>query len=564
MTQWPPEMPTDIYPSWKDWLMTPFIMFSVGPNFLRVGCERNHWTWKFSENDFPPEWRRESNGWKQVLNEVVDRYLVDSRMDLDEFVEIHNTTTTRRHIGRGSYSFPDYIRINALLERLKLANATVYDEIYAYALRVQNPNNFDDFMEQNDLTTTATTTPKKWKLLYQMNQWPPVMSNNESNRNWWDWLMVPLIMFSIGDVRISRRHSTWTFDESQLPREWRDSWMGEVKTIVDAFLRDTNMPLENLIKVYGRSSRGRKGPGPYTLIGTPEGGPYYHIKQILERLKAANSTVYDNIEAYAIRVQHPRKFLKSGDDDDNGTAFITKIMEGVTAIPEMHEIPRVRKMANNFVESSFKERMAICPICSERWYVDIKPSRQNGYICKPCVKDKKLNEEYRFTTANDMNPLAHEDKEVVDLYRRLLLEYPLSNIEERLISLHIPVMQVYRLKSQASLFKGHCIAFPQKVDQIASKLPRIPRDCKVFKVRMRSGEDPIEFRDFIVRRKYIEKWLEFLTTYNPYYKRVDIDNETLRRLPENDSVYNQLDEFTPEGTLLFHSQTIHHKTSQHI
>jgi hypothetical protein len=66
MTQWPPEMPTDIYPSWKDWLMTPFIMFSVGPNFLRVGCVRNHWTWKFSENDFPPEWRRESNGWKQV------------------------------------------------------------------------------------------------------------------------------------------------------------------------------------------------------------------------------------------------------------------------------------------------------------------------------------------------------------------------------------------------------------------------------------------------------------------------------------------------------------------
>ena len=76
-----------------------------------------------------------------------------------------------------------------------------------------------------------------------------------------------------------------------------------------------------------------------------------------------------------------------------------------------------------------------------------------------------------------MNPLHHEDVAVIEEYEALLREFPLSAVEESLVSINISVMSVYRLKSQSSLFKGNVIAFPQNLSNIADSLPRLPKEC---------------------------------------------------------------------------------------
>ena len=153
----------------------------------------------------------------------------------------------------------------------------------------------------------------------------------------------------------------------------------------------------------------------------------------------------------------------------------------------------------------------------------------------------------RFGKDNDMNPLHHEDVAAIEEYEALLRDFPLSAVEESLVSINISVMSVYRLKSQSSLFKGNVIAFPQNLSNIARSLPRLPKECKIFKLRVRCGDDPKGHKDFRVRKRYVAEWLAFFKRRNPYYRDVEISEQSLAALPEDDSCYEELKELFSNG-----------------
>ena len=50
-------------------------------------------------------------------------------------------------------------------------------------------------------------TPRKWKRLYGMHQWPPTMPTGRTPPDWRDWLMAPLIMSSINESWTPGRRS---------------------------------------------------------------------------------------------------------------------------------------------------------------------------------------------------------------------------------------------------------------------------------------------------------------------------------------------------------------------
>ena len=67
---------------------------------------------------------------------------------------------------------------------------------------------------------------------------------------------------------------------------------------------------------------------------------------------------------------------------------------------------------------------------------------------------------------------------------------------------------------------------------------------KVFKIRMKQGEDPKSHKDFRVRRFHIQSWLNFLKRYNPLYSDVGVCDESINALPEDDSCYEELKSLT--------------------
>ena len=123
----------------------------------------------------------------------------------------------------------------------------------------------------------------------------------------------------------------------------------------------------------------------------------------------------------------------------------------------------------------------------------------------------------------------------------------LTQFEEMLIARAFPVMHVYtNPRGGQRAYKGHVLTLPQDVQQPAEILPRCLKDLPVINFTV-NGKDNNFSSDFVVRRKKVEEALYWLTgksangePYNPLYKNVKIDRETLANLPENDILLAEL------------------------
>ena len=104
--------------------------------------------------------------------------------------------------------------------------------------------------------------------------------------------------------------------------------------------------------------------------------------------------------------------------------------------------------------------------------------------------------------ADDVDPImpASETRrdEFRTEYRSMITENPLTTIEQSLIAKNAVYMQVFRLKSRQTAFKGNVITFPQRISDIANTLPRLPSTIKVFVVRVKGSQDPKDFHEFKV------------------------------------------------------------------
>ena len=98
-----------------------------------------------------------------------------------------------------------------------------------------------------------------------------------------------------------------------------------------------------------------------------------------------------------------------------------------------------------------------------------------------------------------------------------------------LISRALPIMRVYIKPGGQRGYSGHCINLPQHVEELASVLPRYPRDLSIIVIKMKGRHNT--FKDVKVRREKVHDALLWLLRNNPHYRNVTINQHALESLP---------------------------------
>ena len=159
-----------------------------------------------------------------------------------------------------------------------------------------------------------------------------------------------------------------------------------------------------------------------------------------------------------------------------------------------------------------------CMVCKEAWPITSKPRSPGSYVCSRCSRDK--NTPKKFSNGNSMIP-GPIPIELQDL----------SQTEEMLIARALPIMRVYIKPGGQRGYSGHCINLPQHIEELASVLPRYPKDLSVIVIKMKGRDNT--FKDVKVRREKVHNALLWLVRNNPHYRDVTINQHALESLPIN-------------------------------
>ena len=231
-------------------------------------------------------------------------------------------------------------------------------------------------------------------------------------------------------------------------------------------------------------------------------------------------------------------------------ADLKRASQGEQTLTPLHAHAAVQHMATSFLTHQFAQSLQHCISCSQRWWPETTLTHQPLNQCLQCFTESKKRDfdgVYKFGPSNDMNPLVHADIQLQIPFRTayddLLLNFPLTTIEEALIAKVAVFMQAFRLKGGRSGFSGNVICFPQRVSDIVTKLPRRTDQLKIIIARMRivsTSTVPRDYKDFKVRRAHVSNWLHFLLKWSSAYADVCINEENLQLLPHNGSVYDEL------------------------
>ncbi len=127
-----------------------------------------------------------------------------------------------------------------------------------------------------------------------------------------------------------------------------------------------------------------------------------------------------------------------------------------------------------------------CMVCQEAWPFKSKPKLP--YMCSRCSRDKKSPKKFSYENSTVPSSVPH------DLQN-------LTQIEEMLIARALPIMRVYIKPGGQRGYSGHCINLPQNVTELATSLPRYPKNLAVIIVKV-NGRDNT-FRDVTVRTQCI-------------------------------------------------------------
>lgn len=173
-----------------------------------------------------------------------------------------------------------------------------------------------------------------------------------------------------------------------------------------------------------------------------------------------------------------------------------------------------------------------CTICHER-RLDMKMATSEN--CERCYRDKQGIKMY--SKENNMDP-GKVPEELKDL----------TIIEQQLISRISPCINVHMLNHGGIASSGHCVTFPQEINEPAKIFPRLPPEIQIIKVRKQGKNDTS--KEFRVRRLKIEQSLNWLKNNNPAYSDIIISNERLQSIPEDGQL-------TDIVTLEFKENTAH-------
>ena len=173
----------------------------------------------------------------------------------------------------------------------------------------------------------------------------------------------------------------------------------------------------------------------------------------------------------------------------------------------------------NFELQEMNYNIDFCKICNER-RIDMKMSIDD--ICKRCATDKSQIKQ--FSTENNMNPG--------------ILPKELSNLSilEQLICRISPCINVHLLKHGVIGSSGHCVTFPQDINQPAQIFPRLPKEISIIRVGKQGKNDTS--KEFRVRRQTIENALLWLENNNPAYSDIYISQDRLLTIPIDGELQN--------------------------
>ena len=90
-------------------------------------------------------------------------------------------------------------------------------------------------------------------------------------------------------------------------------------------------------------------------------------------------------------------------------------------------------------------------------------------------------------------------------------------------------MSVYLKPGGQRGYTSHCINMPQNINELATRLPRLPSEISVLIVKMKGKHE--SYKEAIVRRRKVQEALMWLVANNPCYKNVQIDNQAIMHLP---------------------------------
>ena len=132
-------------------------------------------------------------------------------------------------------------------------------------------------------------------------------------------------------------------------------------------------------------------------------------------------------------------------------------------------------------------------------------------MCTRCRGDKKVPKVW--SGENNMDPIALPG-----------ILSNMSDAEQMPIARLAPTVHVHLLKHGGIASKGHCIAFPQAVQEPATILPRLPAEVDIIRVR-RQGKDDTH-KDFRVRRHRVEDTV----LKEPFVLQTTLKNQYLKRM----------------------------------
>ena len=142
----------------------------------------------------------------------------------------------------------------------------------------------------------------------------------------------------------------------------------------------------------------------------------------------------------------------------------------------------------------------------------------NSYVCSRCSRDKKSPK--KFSLENSMIPSSIPNE-----------LQNLTQVEEMLIARALPIMRVYIKPGGQRGYSGHCINLPQNVKELATSLPRYPKELSVIIVKVKGRDNT--FKDVTVRKQTVHNALLWLIQNNPHYSELQINEHALNSLPEN-------------------------------
>ena len=141
-----------------------------------------------------------------------------------------------------------------------------------------------------------------------------------------------------------------------------------------------------------------------------------------------------------------------------------------------------------------------CTVCFEAWLLKSKPKA--SYLCSRSLIPSSV-------------PLELKD---------------LTQIEEMLIARTLLIMRVYIKPGGQRGYSGHCINLPQNVTELATSLPRYPKDVAVIIVKVKGRDNT--FKDMTVQKQKVHDVLVWLVNNNPQYSELLVNEDALNILPE--------------------------------